>query len=252
MQQVDYDVQQYQNYARGRALPLSQLTTWIDAFAAQLPDRRPLRGLDLGCGTGRFTPALAEAFGPVTGVEPAAKMRETAETEAARAGVDYVPGSAESIPLPTGSVDYILMFLVWHHVADKARAAREMARVAAPGATLLLRAQFRDHMPRLWWLEHFPRGHEADASMYESLAEVTAWFEQAGWAVSELTAVEEVASRTYSEVLERLRLRPYSTFEQLTEDEIRIGFERLEQAVTATPDATTPPTAASLLVLTRL
>jgi len=251
MRQVDYEVQQHQHYARGRALLPAQMGTWIDWFATQLPERRPLRGLDLGSGTGRFTPALADAFGPVTGVEPALMMRQTAEAQAAHPDVAYLPGSAESIPLPTGSVDYVLIFLVWHHVADKARAARELARVAKPGAKLLLRAQFSDHMPRTWWLGHFPRGYEADASMYETLAETTAWFEQAGWSVSDLTTVQEPSAGTYSQALDRLRLRPYSTFEQLTEEEIRIGFERAERAVAADPDSTPQPIPSTLLVLTR-
>jgi ubiquinone/menaquinone biosynthesis C-methylase UbiE len=252
MRRVDYNVQQYMNYTRSRALVPSQLGTWIDTFAELLPERRPLRGLDLGSGTGRFTPALAAAFGPVTGVEPAWTMRGIAEAGAAHPDVEYRPGSAESIPLPNGSVDYILMFLVWHHVADKAEAAREIARVAAPGARLLLRAQFSDHMPRPWWLEYFPRGYEADASMYQPLAEVAARFEEAGWEVAGLTTTQKPASGTRFEALERLRLRPYSTFEQFTEEEIAIGFERLERAVAADPDTAPPTAAATLLTLVRV
>jgi len=144
-----------------------------------------------------------------------------------------------------------LMYLVWHHVQDKAEAAREMARVAAPGARLLLRAQFSDHMPRPWWLEYFPRGYAADASMYESLAESTAWFLGAGWAVSGLARVREPVVDTRTQALEKLRLRPYSTFEQFTEAEIETGFERLERAVAADPEAVEPGVASTLLVLER-
>ena len=73
MRRIDYDTEQYQDYARGRALNEQQLRVWINAFAAVLPERRPLAGLDVGSGTGRFTPALARTFGPVTGVEPLAR-----------------------------------------------------------------------------------------------------------------------------------------------------------------------------------
>jgi len=59
MKLVDYDTEQYRDYARGRAIGAPQLRVWIDAFAAVLPERRPLTGLDIGSGTGRFTPALA-------------------------------------------------------------------------------------------------------------------------------------------------------------------------------------------------
>ena len=156
MRRIDYDTEQYQDYARGRALTEQQLQAWISAFGAVLPERRPLAGLDVGSGTGRFTPALARAFGPVTGVEPSVRMREIAQAQSQHPGVRYLAGSAEDMPVPSGSADYALMFLSWHHVQDKPRAARELARVLRPGGRLLLRANFSDHHPRPWWLEHFP------------------------------------------------------------------------------------------------
>jgi SAM-dependent methyltransferase len=165
MRRIDYDTEQYQDYARGRALTEHQLQTWISAFGAVLPERRPLAGLDVGSGTGRFTPALVREFGPVTGVEPSVRMREMAQARSPHPGVRYLAGSAEEMPVESGSADYALMFLSWHHVRDKPRAARELARVVRPAGRLLLRANFSDHHPRPWWLEHFPRGFEADASV---------------------------------------------------------------------------------------
>jgi len=129
MRSIDYDREQYRDYARGRALTREQLGAWIGAFAALLPEHRPLAGLDVGSGTGRFTPALAEAFGPVTGVEPSVRMREVAEAQPRHPGVRYLAGSAEDLPVPSASADYALMFLSWHHVQDKPRAVRELARV---------------------------------------------------------------------------------------------------------------------------
>lgn len=166
MRSIDYDTEQYRDYARGRALTRQQLRVWISAFETVLPERRPLVGLDVGSGTGRFTPALAEAFGPVIGVEPSVRMREIAQTQSQHPDVRYLAGGAEDMPVPSASADYALMFLSWHHVKDKPRAARELARVLRPGGRLLLRANFSDHHPRPWWLEHFPRGYEADAALF--------------------------------------------------------------------------------------
>lgn len=247
MRPVDYDVRQYQNYQRGRALSSDQRTGWLEAYTARLPATRPLRGLDLGSGTGRYTRALAEAFGPVVGVEPSARTREIAQ--AADPGIDYRPGSAEAIPLDDASVDYVLLFLVWHHIGDKARAVRELTRVCAPGATVLIRSQFRDRMPKPWWLGCFPRGYEVDAAMYESLPQVTAWFDGSPWRFAGLDLVRESRRETKAEALERIRLRPYSTFEQFTEEEMRIGFERLERAVAADPDSPAPLADSALLSL---
>src|ERR1700759_66614 len=122
MRRIDYDTEQYQDYARGRALTEAQREAWVSAFEAVLPGRRPLTGLDVGWGTGRFTPALAQAFGPVTGIEPSVRMREIATAQSRAPGVQYLAGSAEDLPGPSASADYALMFLSWHHVRDKPRA----------------------------------------------------------------------------------------------------------------------------------
>jgi len=273
MKLVDYDKEQYREYARGRALGARQLRVWIDAFAAVLPERRPLIGLDVGSGTGRFTPALADAFGPVTGIEPSTRMREIAESpgrhpagdpgEVAedpraaagspgrRSEVRYLAGAAEELPVPDGSADYALMFLSWHHVEDKTRAARELSRVVRPGGRLLLRANFRDHHPRPWWLGYFPRGYEVDASIFQPLPEVIGMFTAAGWRVASFDLVTEPSPGTRADMLERLRLRTFSFFARLSPDEQDEGLRRIERAVAADPGAPSPAFAEPLLTFER-
>lgn len=247
MKPVDYDARQHRHYAQGRAMDPAVLRLWMQAFASRLPSRRPLVGLDLGSGTGRLSPALAETFGPVTGVEPSARMRSAAT---AHPLVQYVAGAAESIPLASDSVDYTVMFLSWHHVQSKATAALELARVTRPGGVLLLRTQFADRMPRLWWLEHFPRGFEADAAMFDTVAQTASYLSGAGWQVTELATLTTPAVRTRGEELERLRYRTLSTFEQLTDEELEVGFERLTRAVAEAPDEPVPVYPEHLLVAT--
>ena len=252
MRRIDYDTEQYQDYARGRALTEQQRQAWISAFGALLPARRPLAGLDVGSGTGRFTPALAAAFGPVTGVEPSVRMREIAQAQPPQPGMRYLAGSAEDMPVPSGSADYALMFLSWHHVQDKTRAARELARVLRPAGRLLLRSNFSDHIPPSgWWLEYFPRGFEVDAALFQPLHEVIATFTSAGWRVASFGRVTEPSSGTRDDMLQRLRLRVHSTFAQLTPGELETGFRRLEQAIAADPGAPAPPDQATLLTLER-
>jgi ubiquinone/menaquinone biosynthesis C-methylase UbiE len=252
MRSVDYDKELYQDYARGRALTEQQMQAWISAFAAQLPERRPLTGLDVGSGTGRFTPALGQAFGPATGVEPSFRMREIAQAQPVPDGVRYLAGSAEEIPMASASADYALMFLSWHHVQDKPQAVRELARVLRPSGRLLLRSNFSDHIPPSgWWLEYFPRGYEVDAAMFQPLHEVIETFTSAGWRVASFGRVVEPSSGTRGATLERLRLRALSTLAHLTPDELETGFSRLEHAVGADPDAPAPPDPATMLTLER-
>jgi hypothetical protein len=70
-------------------------------------------------------------------------------------------------------------------------------------AELLLRANFSDHHPRPWWLEHFPRGFEVDASLFQPLHEVIAMFSSAGWRVASFGTVTEPSSGTRGDMLER-------------------------------------------------
>src|SRR4051812_31904079 len=160
---VDYDRVQHQTYARGRALPAEAIQHNMATFGAHLPGRRPLTGVDLGSGTGRFTPALAEAFGgPVYGVEPADGMRHAAEAGGRHERVSYLAGRAEAIPLADDTADFVLMFLSWHHVTDKPAAAREIARVLKPTGRLILRGTFRDRIPDHWWRSYFPRSWDIE------------------------------------------------------------------------------------------
>jgi ubiquinone/menaquinone biosynthesis C-methylase UbiE len=251
MRRIDYDTEQYQDYARGRALTEQQLKAWISAFEAVLGEQRPLAGLDVGSGTGRFTPALARAFGPATGIEPSVRMRETAQAQSRHPGVRYLAGSAEDLPVPSASADYALMFLSWHHVQDKPRAARELARVLRPGGRLLLRSNFSDHHPRPWWHEHFPGGLEMDTALFQPLHEVIAMFTSAGWRVASFGTITEPSYGTRADMLERLRLRTFSFFAQLSPDEVEAGFRQLEQAVAADPGTPVPALAEPLLTLER-
>jgi ubiquinone/menaquinone biosynthesis C-methylase UbiE len=246
---IDYDERIHAVYARGRQQSPATLQRWLDAFAAQAPGAR--RVLDLGCGIGRFTPGLARTFaGPVVGVEPSTRMRAVAARDAHAAGVTYVGGRAEALPLADRSCDAVLLYLVWHHVVDRERAAAELARVVRPGGVVLVRSNFADRMPDLDWFRFFPSAREVDRAMYEPLATVLDRFTGAGfgsWRL-ERVAYEEAPSRT--EQLARLRTGALSTIARLPPDELAPGFAALEADVAAGPDGPVL-SVADLLVVTR-
>lgn len=241
MERVDYDRQQHDVYAEGRRISPGTVDTWMSTFARHLRPERPLTLLDLGSGTGRFTPALAETFGgPVHGVEPSARMRAVAEATATHPAVTYREGRAEAIPLDDATCDAVLLYLSFHHVVDKAAAAREIGRVLRPGAggQVLVRSTFRDRMPDLLWFRWFPRAYEVELEMFPSVDEVVDLFAPVGLRP---LAVERVPHRMAPDLAEyaaRLRLRAVSTFEHLDEDEIVAGFAAMDRdlASGAVPD----------------
>jgi ubiquinone/menaquinone biosynthesis C-methylase UbiE len=250
---VDYDNRLHTIFSSAARMAPEAVAAWIAAFGARLPTRRPLKIADVGSGTGRFTPSLAEAFGgPVDGVEPAARMRAVAERDAAHPHVRYRPGRCESIPLGDDAVDAAILFGVWHHVDHKAEAAHELFRIVCGGGTLLVRTTSRDRFPELWWYEHFPRAREIDLAMAAPLASTVSTLGEAGW---DLIAVDEVnpvgRPVTCAEDFARLQSRVLSTFEHLSDKEIELGFATLAAVVARNADRLAPRLPTDLLVFTK-
>ncbi|MFL6163145.1 MAG: class I SAM-dependent methyltransferase [Jatrophihabitantaceae bacterium] len=232
MEKVDYDARLHTVYAAGRQMSPDALRTWTAAFARHLPETRPLVWLDLGSGTGRMTPALASAFGgPVHGVEPSEKMRAQAVAHAGHPAVRYAAGSAEHIPLPAASCDAALLFFLWHHVVDRAGAARELRRVVKPAGKLFVQANLSDRMPDVWWFRVMPEWRKADTAQFRSEEEVKSDFAGAGWTLASRDEVTWLRSATLAEDFERLKLRAVSVFEHLSEEDVETGFARIEAAL---------------------
>ena len=232
-------------------MPAEALALWRLVFARHAPAQRPLTVLDLGCGVGRFTPALAEEFGgQVYGVEPSERMRDVAKERAAHPAVSYLSGGAEQIPLPEASCELGLMFLVLHHVGDRGAAAREIARVLRPGGRLLIRSTFTDRMPDLLWHRYFPRAREIELDMFPSLPEVLADFAPAGLAFRALDTVDVQLAPDLATYRDQLVNKAISVFEYLTEEETGEGFAALSEAVAADAHPGPVTIQSDLLVLT--
>lgn len=237
MDKVDYDARLHAVYTAGRQMSPDALHTWMGAFARHLPENRPLVWLDVGSGTGRMTPSLASAFGgPVHGVEPSDRMRAQARAHAGHPAVTYAAGAAEHVPLPDASCDAALLFFVWHHVADHQGAARELRRVVRPGGTLFVQANLSDRMPDVWWFRVMPEWREVDTAQFQSEEEVRRDFTDAGWTLVSHDEVTWLRSANLAEDVEKLKLRPVSVFERMSDEAAEAGFARIEAALPSLDD----------------
>lgn len=110
------------------------------------------RVLDVGCGEGAFTAALAAAGALPLGVDVAAEPLRRASRR--HPELDFrllVPGE-----LPAGGFDVVWAGEVIEHVADGAGLLDELRRVLRPGGRLLLSTP--DHPRRLVWALALRRG----------------------------------------------------------------------------------------------
>jgi ubiquinone/menaquinone biosynthesis C-methylase UbiE len=96
------------------------------------------RVVDVGCGPGTAVRRAARLGASVIGVDPAPVMLRLARTLTRRSEtVRYARGSAESLPLPDGSVSVLWTIASVHHWADLVAALEEAKRVLNPGARLV-------------------------------------------------------------------------------------------------------------------
>jgi SAM-dependent methyltransferase len=94
------------------------------------------RVLDVGCGPGGLTRALAERVGAenVAAIDPSEPFAEACRTRVP--GADVRVGSAEELPFANGSFDAVLSQLVVNFLSDAERGVGEMARVARADGTV--------------------------------------------------------------------------------------------------------------------
>lgn len=91
------------------------------------------KGLDVGCGTGQSTLALAKYCITVTGIDPSQSMLDRSVQ---RPGVNYLQGSAEKIPLPDHSID-IATFAGSLFYTDRNHVSVEIRRVCKTDALII-------------------------------------------------------------------------------------------------------------------
>jgi SAM-dependent methyltransferase len=100
--------------------------------------------LDAGCGDGEHAIELATRFSfQVTGVDPVPRCVQAAEQNAPPGcPVTFTVGTAENLPLPSGSADLVWSRDVLSLVEDQSAAYREFRRVLKPGGRALIYQTF--------------------------------------------------------------------------------------------------------------
>ncbi|GIG57294.1 hypothetical protein Lfu02_16660 [Longispora fulva] len=248
-QDVNYDDGLYVGYDDGQSLPPATTEQLLAEFTSHAPAHRPLTALDLGSGTGRFSAGLADRFGGIVyAVEPSVQMRLLAAARRPHPRVHHLAGSAERIPLPAASCDVALLFLVYHHVADRPGALAEIARVLRPGGRVLLCGNFAGRPSPRAWSPYFPRAHEVEEGGLPTLEETEKAALRAGLCLVGLCTLTLEIAPDLSAYLDRIRHRAVSAFRHLTEVELTHGMNQLAADAAALPAA--PVTSAvDLLVL---
>ena len=188
-----------------------------------LPDR-PVTGLDVGCGTGRYSRLLHRLLpdgSRLVGSDVSAAM--LAHLQAGNdGGVVVVPlvSAAEELPLRTASLDLVTAFNCVHHF-DLGRFLTAVARVLQPGGQLFIYTRTPQQNARTIWGRYFPGFTEHEQRLHSEAA-----FRDAVRRTDGLTLVAaQTFSHPRSSTAERLRAQAeghhYSTFSLYAPGELR-------------------------------
>jgi ubiquinone/menaquinone biosynthesis C-methylase UbiE len=224
-------------YVQARTLPADALTLWADLFREIVPPLPPYaRVLDLGCGTGRFTTLVAEVFGvAVLGIDPSLRMlarREATDADRAR----FVAGAAEAVPVATGSIDLVLLSMVYHHVRVP-EALLEVRRVLRPGGHVVVRTPTRECLDHYLFLTFFPEAMAIDVARMPTRAGLEADFLKRGFTTVTHRTVSHVVAGNPSDWYRKVSLRALSALQLISDEAFTKGLRDFEAYCrTADPD----------------
>ena len=111
--------------------------------------------LDIGCGSGNYTKAIAEKGFKFIGIDPSDQMLDYATSK--ESTIDWRIGSAEKIPLEDASVYGALAILTIHHWTSLQQGFKEVRRVLKSGSSFVVLTTTALQMEGYWLNHYFPK-----------------------------------------------------------------------------------------------
>jgi 2-polyprenyl-6-hydroxyphenyl methylase/3-demethylubiquinone-9 3-methyltransferase len=180
---------------------------WIDA-------RAPLEGksaLDVGCGGGILTEAMAQRGASVTGIDLGEKALRIAQVHMLESGVQvrYEAASAEAFAeAHPGAFDVVTCMELLEHVPEPSSTVAACARLAKPGGRVFFSTINRNPKAYLlavigaeYVLKLLPKGTH-DYTRFIKPSELTRWCRDAGLRPLEMTGM------TYNPLTKQYKLGP--------------------------------------------
>ena len=188
----------------------------------------PVTGLDIGCGTGRYTRLLRRLLPEgslllASDVSAAMLAQLTAGQHGPAPGVAPLRAAAEQLPLRAASLDLVTAFNCVHHF-DLARFLAAVARVLRPGGQLFIYTRTPQQNARTIWGRYFPGFAEREQRLHSQAALLDAIRRTGGLTVVATQAFRHRRSSTAERLRAQAEGRHYSTFSLYTPEEFRVSI----------------------------
>lgn len=228
---TDYDSTTIpEGYDRARDHGPENRALWMRVIAARLDGRVVRRILDLGCGTGRFSTALAEHFdAEVIGLDPSAKMLEVAQNKLRDDRVRYCRGRAEELPLLSSAIDLVFMSMSYHHFSEPTAVARQCRRVLRSGGRVILRTGTREQIPSYPYFRFFPTLPSILEDMLPDHRELRETFGTAGLEMVSSEVIRQTIAPTWLAYADKLAAGGDSALARLSRDDFEAGLDAMRR-----------------------
>ena len=142
------------------------------------------RFLDLACGTGNYTDALASIGGNWYGCDISEVMVNQARLK--NSTIDWKLSKADSLPYQNGYFHGAMCTLAIHHFPDQLKPFQEVYRVLNQGTFVLFTA-FPEQMHEYWLCHYFPEMMKSSIAQMPAQELVTASLRSAGFEIEKIT-----------------------------------------------------------------
>jgi ubiquinone/menaquinone biosynthesis C-methylase UbiE len=222
-------------YDSARHLPAETKALWLNALRSEIPSIRPAKILDLGCGTGRFTSALAQTFNcSAAGIEPSEAMLDIARSHGA-ANIEWKPGNAERIPIADETVGLVFMSQVFHHFTDRNAALDEVFRVLPPGGYVAIRNGTLEHNSELVWLRFFPEAYEIEQQRTPSAEEIKDALRKHAFVLVTHRVIKQLFASSSVEYFDKISQRALSALVAISDEEFAAGLDEFRSWTNSQP-----------------
>jgi SAM-dependent methyltransferase len=192
-----------------------------------LPDRA-VTGVDVGCGTGRYSKLLGALLPTdsllVASDASAAMLAELRPGHYGRARVAPLRSTAEELPLRTGSLDLVTAFNSVHHF-DLGRFLAAAARVLRADGLLAVYTRTPAQNARTIWGRYFPGFARHEQRLHSERALRAAVRQTAGLVLTGTRTFSHRRSSTPERLRAQAEGRHYSTFSLYLPDELAAAID---------------------------